>query len=394
MRRGFRRGLTAGLIAAAALAAPFLLPPAARSQPARELIAVMNLDAVGTTEVEASALSDRLREELLRTGRFTLIERQRLDAVLQEQSLQQAACSGQQCAVEAGRVLGVRKIVTGRATRLGPDSWQLSAQLVDVQTAETLRAESVLHEGRFLDLIQTGVPALAVKLAGADRPSALVAGGAVGPGEVEPPGPGSEPEPAEAPPERPSPSLRFWASPLTGFSQTLTLTLPSADAGGDSTTVTETFAGTGISLGFEGFVASEAVLWIDGHFGSITGWTIDTDGTKDTREEVDGSFSTVALGIDWMLPLGGFKMLLGGGLFSTSTEFEGLSPADGLTHKSDAKVGGILFQIRFDFTFSGGFMVGAGLDLGLGTATGSETEGADTSTGSIVHLYFPLGFSF
>jgi TolB-like protein len=361
---------------------------------ARELIAVLNLDAVGASDVEASALSDRLREELLRVGKFSLVERQRLDAVLQEQSLQQVSCTGQQCAVEAGRLLGVKKIVTGRATKLGENSWQVSAQVVDVQTAETLRAESVIHEGRFVDLLQQGVPALAAKLAGDVKPQALVGGGAVSPGPVpEPPPAAPAPPPAqESAPAASSPALRIWLSPLTGFSQTLTLSY--TDVSGKSVDVTETFGGAGISLGLEGFVAPEAALWFTAHVGTIGSWRVDSDKLSESLQDVDGSFSTVALGVDWVLALGDWKMLLGGGLFNTVTEFEGYSPAFLTTFKSDASLSGLLFQIRFDYTFEGGFMLGAGLDLGIGTATGTETEGSDTASGSVLHLYFPLGYSF
>ena len=359
---------------------------------ARELIAVLNLDAVGASEIEASAVSDRLREELLRVGKFSLVERQRLDAVLQEQSLQQVSCAGQQCAVEAGRLLGVKKIVTGRATKLGENSWQVSAQLVDVQTAETLRAESVIHEGRFVDLLQQGVPSLAAKLAGDGKAPALAGGGAVSPGPVQQPPPAEPGSALESAPPPASPALRFWISPLTGFSQTLTLSYTSPT--GKPADVTETFGGSGISLGLEGFVAPEAALWLTFHVGTINSWQVNSDTVSESLEEVDGSFSTIALGVDWVLGLGDWKMLLGGGLFRTSTEFEGYSPLFATTFKSDASLGGLLFQIRFDYTFEGGFMFGAGLDLGVGTATGTETVGSDSASGSVLHLYFPLGYSF
>jgi hypothetical protein len=52
-------------------------------------------------------------------------------------------------------------------TKVSDTLWQVFAQVVDVESAETLRAESVMKEGRFVVLVQTGVRELAVNLAGA-----------------------------------------------------------------------------------------------------------------------------------------------------------------------------------------------------------------------------------
>jgi len=147
-------------------------PPAARPAPAKaasgkELIAVLDLDILGGSKAEASVVTDRLREELLRTGRVTLVDRSQIDAILSEQALQQSGRTSQECAVQVGKLLGVRRIVSGKVTKVSETLWQVFAQVVDVESAETLRAESVMREGRFVELVQTGVRELAVNLAGA-----------------------------------------------------------------------------------------------------------------------------------------------------------------------------------------------------------------------------------
>jgi hypothetical protein len=149
----------------------------------KELIAVLDLDIQGATKEQGAALTDKLREELLKTGRFTLVDRSQLNAVLDEQALQQTGCTSQECAVQVGRVLGIRKIVTGKLTKVGENLWQVSTLMLDVETAETLRAESVLHEGSFVGLLTGGSAELAAKLSGVAAPSDLSAT-AAGPGEV------------------------------------------------------------------------------------------------------------------------------------------------------------------------------------------------------------------
>ncbi len=175
------RWLAAWIVAAALAGAAWGQggKPAGGTGAAESLIAVLELDAVGASKVQASAITDRLREELLNSGQYTLVDRSQLNAVLDEQALQQAGCTSQECAVKVGRILGVRKLVTGRVTMLDPRLWLLSAQIIDVETAKTLRAVSQQHQGDFAALLESGISQLAAKLVmtpGAPAPAALTCG--------------------------------------------------------------------------------------------------------------------------------------------------------------------------------------------------------------------------
>jgi len=178
--RGCRRGAVCRLLALVLALAPVLpqLAPAQAPAPAKELIAVLDIEAVDASPAQASALTDRLREELLKTGRYTMVDRSQMNAILEEQALQQTSCTTEDCAAQAGRILGVKKIVVGRITRLGEESWLLSGMTVDVETAETLRVESVQHEGEFNTLLGSGIAVLAAKLSGVTPPLETVVEGA------------------------------------------------------------------------------------------------------------------------------------------------------------------------------------------------------------------------
>src|SRR5262245_46761620 len=77
------------------------------ADPERELVAVLAVEAVGATALQASALGERLEEELLNTRRFRLVNRQQSDKILEEQAFQQTGCTSQECAVKVGQILGV-----------------------------------------------------------------------------------------------------------------------------------------------------------------------------------------------------------------------------------------------------------------------------------------------
>jgi len=190
MEHVYRTRLLA-VVVCLALALP--LAPWAAAQPAKpaaagegkDLIAVLDLEAINTDKFQASALTDRLREEMLKSGRFVLVDRAQMDSVLKEQAMQQTGCTSQECAVQVGKILGVRKIVTGRVTKIENELWLLAATVVDVETAETQRAESLQHEGSYRTLLSQGVVTLAGKLAQAAQ-GAAVRGAAPPPPQAQP----------------------------------------------------------------------------------------------------------------------------------------------------------------------------------------------------------------
>jgi hypothetical protein len=154
--------VTAGLFVATAALFPLRLAISQGEQ--KELVAVIDLDAAGATKIQAAALSDRLREELLATGRFRIVERGQMDKLLAEQALQQTGCTSQECAVQVGKVLGVRKMISGKASKIEDDLWLISCTLTDVETAETVKAVSLQHEGSFRSVLADGAAQLVAKL--------------------------------------------------------------------------------------------------------------------------------------------------------------------------------------------------------------------------------------
>ena len=128
-------------------------------------IAVIQLEANGITEVEASALTDRLRNELFKIGSFEVLERSFMNEILAEQGFQQTGCTSDECLVEVGKLIGVRQMVGGSVTRVG-DVISVSARLVDVESGKLLRVSDLDHEGELKDLLRTGMTRVAMEVSG------------------------------------------------------------------------------------------------------------------------------------------------------------------------------------------------------------------------------------
>ena len=182
--------------------------PAAADSAKKERVAVLDITLEGGSAGEKAALTDKFRESLLKTKKYTLVDRSQMNRILQEQAFQKTACTTADCAVAAGKLLGVRYIITTSVTRitletwkadpetwkLNADVWQASSIMVNVETAETDRAESVQVRGNVLKLLNEGIPELATKLSSEETPSAPAA--AVAPPPPPPPEPPVAAQPA------------------------------------------------------------------------------------------------------------------------------------------------------------------------------------------------------
>ena len=114
-------------------------------------IAVLEFTGKNVSAVEASALTDRMRSELFRTGQFRVIEREMMDEILGEQGFQMSGCTTDECIVEMGRLIGVDQIISGSISRVG-EVFSIAARTVDVETAEIVQIATYDHEGKIGEL--------------------------------------------------------------------------------------------------------------------------------------------------------------------------------------------------------------------------------------------------
>ena len=74
--------------------------------------AVFNLKNFGILESESAIISERLRDILVSLNKYRVLERENMDEILNEQGFQLSGCTTNECAVEAGKLLNVNKIIS------------------------------------------------------------------------------------------------------------------------------------------------------------------------------------------------------------------------------------------------------------------------------------------
>lgn len=112
----------AALGCALALAAA-ALAPAALAQEKKPRIAVLPFDSshisTNNASLSTSVVNGMFETELVKTGKFTVIERKRIQDVMHEQGLGLSGAVDPMTAAKVGKVLGVELILTGDITKLG-----------------------------------------------------------------------------------------------------------------------------------------------------------------------------------------------------------------------------------------------------------------------------------
>ncbi|MFH1761222.1 MAG: CsgG/HfaB family protein [bacterium] len=98
----------------------FKPPPGSEAQAEKGALAVLDIEMQGIAESAQKALSDLFRSELMKTGKYEVMERGKMDDIMKEQGFQQSgACTDEACLIEMGQILGVDGMVAGSIGKLG-----------------------------------------------------------------------------------------------------------------------------------------------------------------------------------------------------------------------------------------------------------------------------------
>ncbi|MDP8207084.1 MAG: PEGA domain-containing protein [Candidatus Electryonea clarkiae] len=144
-----------------------LFTNSAIGKPSKKLfIAVLDLDlGGGVPESYRQPLSDRLRQELFKTGRFTLVERNQMETILEQQRFQMSGCTSDECAVEAGKLLGVERIVAGSISKVA-SLHTISLRMINIETGAMMRGENVDCVCTIEEVLTTRIQEAALRMAG------------------------------------------------------------------------------------------------------------------------------------------------------------------------------------------------------------------------------------
>ncbi len=130
--------------------------PAAPSLEDRPVIAILDFDGYGVSQMEALVLTNRLGTHLVQLGTHQVIERGQMEQILKEQDFQISGCTSNECAVEVGRVLGCELMLAGSFGKIG-SIYTIDMRIIDVTSGGILRTTSYDVRGDVESLLTEGL---------------------------------------------------------------------------------------------------------------------------------------------------------------------------------------------------------------------------------------------
>lgn len=196
-------------VAGAVLASVLGLLLGALPAHSQEAVAVLYFDNSGNPELEMLkvGLAQMLTSDLHGTPGVTVVERARLQAVLDEHQIQRGDLADPAAAVRVGRLLGARRLVLGAYFEL-LGTLRIDARVVEVETSRVLASAGVGGpRERFLSLQAELADRLRAALAPGPAPDGSPAPTRGGPEGPVPSPAGAPRAPAGSPPQGGSRSL-------------------------------------------------------------------------------------------------------------------------------------------------------------------------------------------
>ncbi len=140
----------------------FTVALSAAGKPAQDIelrdnyVAVFDLATQNVDSNILRPLSESIRRELVRSGKYKVINRGDMNEILGEQMFQISGCISGQCTgiIEAGRLLDVGKIIMGSINVVGK-TYYLSLSLIDVKTGNIERVSEDKCKCEVDDLIES-----------------------------------------------------------------------------------------------------------------------------------------------------------------------------------------------------------------------------------------------
>lgn len=106
-------------------------------------VVVVDLKADDVSPTTARTITNMIRTELVNDGKFAVIERNQMEAILKEQGFSQTGCTDEACVIQMGRMLSANKMLMGEVSGVGNNMY-ITVRVVDVEKGVVDFAEKVV----------------------------------------------------------------------------------------------------------------------------------------------------------------------------------------------------------------------------------------------------------
>jgi curli biogenesis system outer membrane secretion channel CsgG len=102
-------------------------------------VAVFDFEIQGVSKAEGKGVSDMFETKLVESDAFTVLQRENMDIILNEQSHEVKGCTSSKCAIEIGKMLNIDYIIMGNFFKINVQYF-INIKLVSVETGEIVES--------------------------------------------------------------------------------------------------------------------------------------------------------------------------------------------------------------------------------------------------------------
>ncbi|MBU1065260.1 penicillin-binding protein activator LpoB [bacterium] len=120
---------------------------------------------IGYYSFSIAGYYERLRSELIKNHIFNIIERSKMEEVLDEQGFQLSGCTSDECVIEVGKLLGASHMIAGSIGYIG-STYSVNSRLIDVESGKILESWIEDCKGKIDELLSVNMRRLAQIISG------------------------------------------------------------------------------------------------------------------------------------------------------------------------------------------------------------------------------------
>lgn len=141
-------------------------------------VAILEFEALGLAKENASVFSSHFEAEFFRLNRYEIVERQKIESLIEEYKLQLSGLTETEKAVKLGMLLNAQYVVTGSVNRVD-GIFSATAKMISVENGRIHSVANIYGQINFNDLLMKGTNSLAAQLSGLPAPDLSVVKGEV-----------------------------------------------------------------------------------------------------------------------------------------------------------------------------------------------------------------------
>jgi TolB-like protein len=123
-------------------------------------IAILPFTPEGIDSTQAKTFTDRIRTALVGYSQFDVMEREKLQAIIEEQEMSLTGLCDEECIIEVGQIANVQYMVSGNIRNLGQAIY-LGARIIDVETSKVMSEQDLTVPSNDLNALLDAAPDLA-----------------------------------------------------------------------------------------------------------------------------------------------------------------------------------------------------------------------------------------